>query len=146
MIWALNLASLLILLAGGIALILYAVFPTKPYAKSILGFGYKKPLYALVLFLIELVILYSSATLLTGVSFPMVGTTSLKLPSAFIPGGMSVSVNVSATFGLTFYFAIAVVVLCILARLYHRKVEGLPLISKKLTASAATPPPPPTTA
>jgi hypothetical protein len=119
-IWALNLACLLTLLAGGIALLVYAVLPTKSYAKSLLGFGYKKPLYAVILFLVELFVLYLSVRLLTGVNLPLVGSTSLQLPEIF-SGGITIKVAVSAFFNWTFYLSIAVVVMCFAARIYHGK-------------------------
>ncbi len=122
LIWALNLACLLILLAGGIAMLIYSAFPTKTYAKPLLGFGYRKPLYAVILFIAELVVLYSAATVLTGVGFPLAGSGAMQLPAQLAPGDITVSVNVSAAFGWTFYFAIAVAALCIVARFYHKKV------------------------
>jgi len=122
-IWALNLACLLTLLAGGVAMLVYSFLPNKSYSKAILGFGYKKPFYAIVIFIIELLILYFSATLLTGMSLPLMGSAALTLPTAFAPGGISISVAVSAAFGWTFYFAVVVVALCIAARFYHKKVS-----------------------
>jgi hypothetical protein len=127
LIVALNIAILLTLLAGGIALLIYSALPTKSYAKPLLGFGYKKPLYAVILFTAELAVMYFSITLLTGVSFPLTGSTELQLPSAIAPGGISISVIVSASFGWTFYFSIAVAALCIVARVYHRKMRRLSL-------------------
>lgn len=142
-IWALNIAALLTLLAGGIAMLLYSIMPTKSYAEKILGFGYKKPFYALMLFLIELGILYTSATVLTGLSFPLMGASVLSLPSSIAPGGISVSVAVSAGFGWTFYLAITVVVLCIGTRIFHGKVvkasAGAPVPQ---SVQNPTPPPP----
>jgi hypothetical protein len=123
-IWALNIGGLLTLLAGGIAMLFYAVFPNKSYSKQILGFGYKKPLYALLLFLAELLIIYFSATSLTGLSFPLIGSAALTLPSSIAPGGISVSVAVSAAFGWTFYFAFVVVALCFTTRFFHRKLPA----------------------
>lgn len=138
-IWALNIAVLLTLLAGGIALLIYSVIPTHKNAKQVLGFGYKKPLYAFILFLVELLVIYFSATLLSGVSFPFVGSSVLSLPSSLAPSGLSISLNVSAAFGWTFYLAIAVVVLCLATRLYHRKVASQPSASVNLTAPANPP-------
>jgi hypothetical protein len=146
LIWALNIASLLTLLAGGIALLIYSALPTKSYAKPLLGFGYKKPLYALILFIIELAILYFSATILTGISFPLVGSGTLQLPTSIAPGGISISVGVSAAFGWTFYLAIVVAALCIAARLYHKKAATQPATPVNLTTPANMPPPPPPTA
>jgi hypothetical protein len=143
LIWALNIASLLTLLAGGIALLVYALMPQKSYSKQILGFGYKKPLYALILFVIELVVLYFSATMISGVSFPIMGSGVLSLPSSIAPGGVSVSVAVSTAFGWTFYFAIAVVALCIVARFYHCKMEEKPATQVNLAGQQYQYPPPP---
>lgn len=116
---------------------IYSLLPTKSYAKPLLGFGYKNPLYAFILFIIELVVLYFSATLLSGMSFPLVGSAVLALPSMLTPGGISVTVAVSAAFGWTFYLAIAVMVLCIVARLYHNKTVA------QLSTGANLPAPPP---
>ena len=136
-IWALNLACLLTLLAGGVAMLVYSVLPNKSYSKAILGFGYKKPLYALIIFIVELLILYFSATLLSGMSLPLIGTAALTLPTAFVAGGINVSVAVSAGFGWTFYFAVVVVALCIAARFYHRKAKAAPATPANPPASIA---------
>jgi hypothetical protein len=137
LIWALNIAALLTLLAGGFAMLIYSAYPTKKYSKQILGFGYKKPLYALILFIVELAVLYFSATILTGISLPLMGSGVLQLPTQLAPGGISISVNVSAAFGWTFYLAIAVAVLCIAARLYHKRAASQTAAQVELTAPAA---------
>jgi hypothetical protein len=142
-IWALNIASLLTLLAGGIALVVYAVMPPKSYSKQILGFGYKKPLYALILFIIELVVLYFSATMISGISFPIMGSGVLSLPASLAPGGVSVSVAVSTAFGWTFYFAVVVVAMCVAARFYHPKTEEKPANQADLLGQQYPYPPPP---
>ena len=43
LIWALNVVSLLTLVASGIAMVVYSIIPTKSYSKHLLGFAYKKP-------------------------------------------------------------------------------------------------------
>src|SRR3989304_2541056 len=53
-IWALNIVSLLMLVASGVAMLVYSVFPAKPFSKHLLGFGYKKPLFTLLFFVIGL--------------------------------------------------------------------------------------------
>jgi hypothetical protein len=121
-IWALNIACFLTLLAGGVSLLLYSIFPTKSYAKSLLNFGYKKPLYAIVLFVVQLVILYVSVTMLTGVDLPFSGAKILDLPLIFTDG-ISVKVAVSAVFNWPFYLSIVVAGLCIAARVYHKKAS-----------------------
>jgi hypothetical protein len=142
-IWALNIASLLTLLAGGVALVIYAVMPMKSYSKNILGFGYKKPLYALILFCIELVVLYFSATMISGISFPIMGSGVLSLPASLAPGGVNVSVAVSTAFGWTFFFGIGVAVLCVAAKFYHPNIDAKPATQVNLTAQQYPYPPPP---
>lgn len=56
LIFALTLGSMLTLIAGGIIMLIYSVFPTKSYSKQLLGFGYKKPFYAIILFALALLI------------------------------------------------------------------------------------------
>lgn len=124
LIWALNIACLLTLAAGGIAMLIYSVMPTKSYAKNLLGFGYKKPLYSLILFIIELITLYLPVKMLSGFDFPLVGSTSLHFPESMMPDSIDISVNVSASFGWPFYLGIVVVVLCIAARLYHGRIAS----------------------
>ena len=122
LIWALNIACLLTLAAGGIAMLIYSILPAKSFAKNLLGFGYKKPLYSVILFIIELFALYLPVRILSGFDFPLVGSAALQFPNGMLPDGINVSVNVSAGFGWPFYLAIAVVVLSIVARLYHGRV------------------------
>jgi hypothetical protein len=145
LIWALNLACLLTLLAGGTGLLAYSFLSTKPYAKPVLGFGYKKPLYAFILFIVELLILYFSVSMLTGTGFPLMGSGALGLPSGFIPGGISISVDVSAAFGWTFYLSIVVVALCIGARVYHKRIANVlkATVNQNNPTNLPTPPPPP---
>jgi hypothetical protein len=127
LIWAMNLACLLTLTSGGIVLLIYSIMPTKPYAKRLLGFGYKKPLYAVILFVIELISLSTLVKAYSGFDFPLIGSGILRIPQTMIPGGgVSISVSVLAAFGWPFYFAIVVAGLCIAARFYHRKIP-LPL-------------------
>jgi hypothetical protein len=122
LIWALNISCLLALLAGGLILIIYSVVPTKPYASKLLGYGYKQPLLAVVLFVIEVVGLTLSVKAFTGFEFPLLGAGAVSLPSGLVPGNISIIVAVSAAFLWPFYLAIAVTVLCVATRLYYRKV------------------------
>jgi hypothetical protein len=122
LIWAINISCLLILLAGGIIMMIYSVAPTKPYALKLLGFGYKQPLIAVVLFVVEVFGLVFSARTFTGFDFPLMGSGTVGLPAGLAPGGISITVNIASAFGWPFFLAIAVAVLCIAARLYHRKM------------------------
>jgi hypothetical protein len=135
--WAINISCLLMLLAGGIIMAVYSVAPTKPYATKLLGYGYKQPLIAVILFVVEVIGLVFSVRAFTGLDFPLVGSGVIGLPAGLTPGGVSVTVNVVATFGLSFLLAIAVVVLSVAARIYHRK------IAKTIISNLPTSPAPP---
>ena len=121
-ILAINIAALLTMLSGGIAMLIYAVKPNKSYSKKILGFGYKKPLTAVIIFIVGIIALVTLANTLSGFNVPVVGGSAMKLPSSMSPDGTSISVNVLATFGWPFYFAIVASALCLAARFYHKKI------------------------
>ena len=122
LIWALNIATLLSLAAGGIIMLIYSVWPTKSYSKRLLGFSYNKPLVAVVLFAVELFALSIMANAAVGINVPIVGSAVVQIPES-LTQGMGVSVLVSANLVWPFYFAIVVAALCIAARIYHRKIE-----------------------
>lgn len=123
LVYALTLGSMLTLIAGGIVMLIYSVFPDKKYSKQLLGFGYKKPLYAIILFIIALLSVYISAKYLGGMDVPISGTGTIGLPEAIGDVGVGVSIAVSSSLNWPFYLAIAVAALCIAARIYHRKIS-----------------------
>jgi hypothetical protein len=147
LIWAWNLSNILLFTAGGIIMLAYAFFPTKPYSKELLGFSWKKPLYALVSFIVGLVIINVAAGYF-GVSFPLIGSSNVdfSFPS-FIPISASISVLVTTTFLLPFWLAIVAVAFCIAARVYHRKLNPKPKQTAAPNTNSApaqqNPPPPP---
>ncbi len=121
-IYALNIASALSLASGGIVMLIYSLKPNKTYSSKLLGFGYKKPLYAVILFVIGMFAMSYLVQRFSGFTFPLMGSSSLSLPQGMAPEGVNINVAVSAGFGWPFYFAIVVAGLCVAARLYHRKV------------------------
>jgi hypothetical protein len=137
LLWAWNLVSVLIFLAAGVIMLVYSIFPTKSYAKELLGFSYKKPLYILISFFIGLLVMVAIAGVI-GFSVPVVGTSNIALPSQFMPTGLSISALVSAGFQLPFYLGIAAAALCIAARLYHGRIA-----QPSMAAGTAPMPPPP---
>ncbi len=146
LIYALNIASLLTLAAGGIIMLAYSLYPTKSYSKQLLGFGYKKPLYAVIMFVIALLGMYFSVRYLAGMDFPLNGSGTMGLPEAMANMGVNVNVSVpvSAYLGWPFYFAIAVAGLCIAARFYHRKiVMPAPAAANPVADGQMVLPPPP---
>jgi hypothetical protein len=122
LILALNIACLLTLLAGALILTIYAVKPTKPYSKQLLGFGYKKPLYTVVAFVAILVAVPLILQFVVGISLPVNGSAIIS------PKGSSQSASVSAVLEWPFYFAIVVAGLSVAARLVHGKVTKPPIL------------------
>ena len=117
LIWALNLVSILTFTASGLVMLIYSLIPTKPYAKDLLSFSYKKPLYAVVGFAVGLIIIVVGVGHF-GLSVPLMGSATLTLPANWTMGA-TVSALVSGNFLLPFWLAIAAAALCIVARLYH---------------------------
>jgi hypothetical protein len=120
LLWALNLVSVLTFSTSGIIMLFYSLYPTKPYAKQLLGFSYKKPLFSLVTFLSSLLVITSAASLLN-INVPIVGSTTMNLPASLAMGA-SINAAVSGGFQLPFWLAIATAALCIIARLQHKQV------------------------
>jgi hypothetical protein len=137
LILALNIGSILTFLASGIVLLIYAVVPTKPYAKDLLSFSYRKPLYAVILMIAVLLIVTFSAQSFFGVSVPLQGRSTIYIPSSFMMG-LNASVGVLVTTGFVWPFCAAIVAaaLCIVARIYHTKLNKTP---KQETASNKSP-------
>jgi len=125
-IWALNLTSLLLLITSGALLVVYSLLPTKPYSKHLLGYAYKKPLYAVIFFIISLIAISLIAQTILNVNIPLNGTSTVALPMGALGVGITVSFLSSAGFQWTFWLAITAAALCIAARLYHRNAASTP--------------------
>jgi hypothetical protein len=121
LLFAINLSCILLSLAGGVVMLLYSVKPTKPYAKRLLGFSYRTPLLFIFVFVIGLLALTFLIQALFSLSVPLIGSAEVQLPSNAAEG-MNVSVLLSAGFLWPFYLAVASAVLCIGARLYHKRI------------------------
>ena len=121
LIWALNIISILTFTACGLVMLIYSVNPTKSYSKHLLGFSYKKPLYAVISFVVGLVLIVIIAGFF-GIHIPLTGSATVTLPTQLISSGLSISALVSGGFQLPFYLAIAAAALCIAARLFHSHV------------------------
>jgi hypothetical protein len=124
-IWALNIVSILTLLASGIAMLIYSLIPRKSYSKHLLGFGYKKPLFTVLFFVISLVVITMILQAVLSLNVPLMGSTTSTLPIPFV-SGVTLSVLLSAGFQWSFWLAVVAAALCIAARLYHRKVAPTP--------------------
>jgi hypothetical protein len=124
-IWALTLVGILGLLASGIAMLIYSILPRKSYSMHLLGFGYKKPLYAVLFFVIGLVATTMICQAVLDFNIPLMGSTTNTLPIPFT-SGITLSVLLSAGFQWSFWLAVVAAGLCIAARLYHKKVAPAP--------------------
>jgi len=121
LIWALNVVALLTLLLSGIAMIIYSVVPRRSFAKPLLDFGYKKPLFTFLFFIIGLVVVAVILQAVLNFNFPLMGSTTNTLAIPFV-SGVIISVLLSAGFLWSFWLAAVAAGLCIAARLYHKKV------------------------
>jgi hypothetical protein len=132
LIWAINLASILYLTAGGIIMLVYSIKPTKLYSKRLLGFSYKKPLYFIIFFIIGLIALSFILKGMFNLDVPLSGSAQTTLPSNLIQG-VSISVFMSAEFLWPFWLAVLTAGLCIGAKLYHRKLVpvSMPNVAKQ---------------
>lgn len=121
LILALNLTSLLMMLAGGVILIAYSLSPSKAYSKRLLCFAYKKPLYSVIFLLIGIVISTLILNAMFNVSIPIHGTSKVLLSSA-TQG--AVYTTVTTSFEWPFWLAVVAAALCVVARAYHNKLSA----------------------
>ncbi len=124
-IWALTLVGILSLLASAIAMLIYSIFPRKSYSMHLLGFGYKKPLYTVLFFVIGLVAATMICQAVLSFNIPLMGSTTNTLPIPFA-SGITLTVLLSAGFQWSFWLAIVAAGLCLAARIYHKKVAIAP--------------------
>ncbi|MCK5628245.1 hypothetical protein KAI12_02150 [Candidatus Bathyarchaeota archaeon] len=122
LISALNLASVLSLVAGGLAILIYSLTPTKSYSKHLLGFSYRKPLIALLLFVGVLFALTFVIQSVFSFHVPLYGSEISTLPTT-LTNGTTIEVSLSAEFKWPFWLAVMAAGLCIATRIYHKKAN-----------------------
>jgi hypothetical protein len=120
-IWALNMIGILSLLASAITMMVYSVIPRKPYSKHLLNFGYKRPLFIVLFFVLGLVVTMMICQIALNLRVPLMGSSISTLPIPFV-SGITMTVMLSAGFQWSFWLATIVAGLCIAARIYHKKV------------------------
>lgn len=134
---ALNISSMLLLVASCIVMLIYSLYPRKPYAKTLLGFAYGKPLYALIVFVIGLVVIVLLPKMLADVNLPWSGSINMVLPVSMTQGVLT-SIPVSAYFQWPFALAIVSVIFCIAARVYHKEIIPTSANSQDPTTNVTT--------
>jgi hypothetical protein len=139
LLFAINLSCIMLSLAGGIVMLIYSLRPTKPYAKTLLGFSYKTPLLFVVVFVVGLIAVTSVIQSMFSFNVPLLGTAEVKLPSNTTEG-VNVSVLLSAEFVWPFYLAVASAILCLCARFYHKRILP-PIATAAPSLGTATPMP-----
>ncbi len=120
LLYALNIASILTMAAGGIAMLVYSIKPEETYSKRLLGFGYAKPLFAVVLFVVVLVALQQIVKFAVSIDVPILGSATSALPQSSTYGS-TVTVMMVASLQWPFYLAILAAGLCLAARFYPKK-------------------------
>jgi hypothetical protein len=138
LLWALNLGSVLSMAAGGVAMLIYSIYPGKSYSKNLLGFGYKKPLISVLIFVIILVVLTQTIQALFSLTVPLVGSATSVLPETMTYGTI-VRVLITANFQWPFYLATVAAALCIAGKFYHKKLfaPSLPATAPPSSPAAA---------
>jgi hypothetical protein len=121
LIWALNIGRIISLTAGGIAIMIYSTKPTRSYSKRLLGFGYRKPLYSLLFFVIGLIVITVLIKSMFSLDVPLIGSSKTTLPQSMTQGTTG-SVFMSAAFMWPFWLAALSAGFCIAARFYHGKI------------------------
>ncbi|MDR2700327.1 MAG: hypothetical protein LBC12_05935 [Nitrososphaerota archaeon] len=120
LIYALNIGSILTFLCSGIIMLIYSIAPTKPYAKDLIDFAWKKPLYSVITSTTCLLLIILIIRHFFDMNLPIIGAAIVILPTQFTEG-VSIIVKVSAAFQWPLYLAITTAILCIIAKIYHNK-------------------------
>jgi hypothetical protein len=134
---ALNVSCIILMAAGGVAILIYSIKPGASYSNRLLGFGYRKPLYSLILFVVGLVAIVLIVKSVLGLEVPLIGSGNTMLPPEMTQGA-TVSVLMTAGFQWPFLLAIVATALCIAARFYHKSA-----VPSQKTAGTDIPPSPP---
>jgi hypothetical protein len=124
---AINVIFLLLLVAAGIALIIYSVVPARPYSKHLMGFAYKKPLGIFISFAILVFLLTNVGSIISAISrVGGLGSFDLPLSGAktivYSAQSATISVPISTSLQWTFWLAMVIAILCVAARIYHRRL------------------------
>lgn len=122
LIWAVNLAAALAMAVGATVMLIYAIRPQKSYSKTLLSYSYQKPIWAVIMFVVVLFGVSFFIQTLYGISIPIAGSQKVQIPQS-LTQNVVVNVSASAAFEWPFWLAIAVAGICVVARLYHRRVS-----------------------
>jgi len=114
----LNLSCQLSFIASAIAIIIYSIAPEKGYSKSLLEFSYKKPLIILIIFLGSMIGITYAVQNVLQISIPLIGTSTVTLSTSDI----EIEASIVTRFTWVFWLALTAAILCIAARIYHKRI------------------------
>jgi hypothetical protein len=132
LITVLNIIAISVLLASAICLLVYSFKTEKPYAKTLLDFSYKKPLYILVAYLTGLLFVVFSLQYTFGMNLPLLGAGTLTLPTVYTANA-TITADIASSFQWPFLFSITTVTLCIAAKFYHPKTQSATLVDNAVS-------------
>jgi hypothetical protein len=133
-LFAINIAIIALFTASGVIFIIYSIKPTKSYSKHLLSYGWKRPLYTIIGFLVAIVIILyvvpdiintmAHSSMIPVPIVPLMGSSVIQLSSGIFGNSNSIQIGITAvtTFEYTFYLGLAATVLGIVARIYHRRI------------------------
>jgi hypothetical protein len=140
-LFAVNIATMALFTASGIIFIIYSVKPVKSYSKHLLSYGWKRPIYTLVGFIVVvMLIIYVAPDIVNTMAHtsmipvpivPLLGSSVIQLPRNILGSSSSIQIGITAitTFEYTFYLAVVATGLGIAARIYHRRIVVKAVIS-----------------
>ena len=143
-LFALNIGIMVLFAVSGVVFIIYSVKPAKSYSKQLLSYGWKRPLYTVIGFIVTMiVILYvvpdiintmAHASMVPVPIAPLMGSSVIQLPSGMFGGSNSIQIGVTliTTFEYTFYLGLVATALGIVARVYHGRI-----VSNAVTPASA---------
>ena len=104
-------------------MLVYSLIPTKPYAKDLLSYAYRKPLYMVILYIVGLLVTMYITQAAIGVGVPLSGSSIITIPASLTMGA-NISVAISSTFQWPFWLAIVTAGLSLTARIFHAKFSA----------------------
>jgi len=150
-LFAVNIAMIALFTASGVIFIIYSIKPTKSYSKHLLSYGWKRPLYTIIGFIVVIaVILYVVPEVINSMGHtsmvpvplvPLIGSSVIQLPSGMFGNSNSIQIGITVitTFEYTFYLGVAAAVLGIVARVYHPRIVSNAVAPPPAAVSTPTP-------
>ena len=131
-IFALNIGTIALFIAGGIALIVYTAKPTESYSEQLLSFGWKRSLHVTIGFIGILALsLYAMPIAINAIApdiiaptpiAPLIGSSTIRLSSSILNIHAEVAIITTTTFTHSFFLGVAAAALSIAARMYHHRM------------------------